>query len=97
MLRMQIRDIALTRPRFDCPRIHIMLSREGWQMNHKRVRGPYRLGFTGADAWAITQTLEPASRAPGQKPVESRVWSIDFIYCDSTSPFVEQLSATACE
>ena len=32
-LRMRIREIANDRPRFGCERIHVMLKREGWQIN----------------------------------------------------------------
>ena len=39
-LRMRIREIAETRIRFGYRRIHILLQREGWKINHKRV---YRL------------------------------------------------------
>ena len=39
-LRMRIKEIAQTRARFGYRRIHILLLREGWKINHKRV---YRL------------------------------------------------------
>ncbi len=39
-LRMRIRDIASTRVRYGYKRIHVLLQREGWRINHKRV---YRL------------------------------------------------------
>ena len=39
-LRMRIREIAETRVRFGYRRIHVLLRREGWSINHKRV---YRL------------------------------------------------------
>jgi putative transposase len=39
-LRMRIREIAATRVRYGYRRIHILLHREGWEINHKRV---YRL------------------------------------------------------
>ena len=42
-LRMRIRDIANARPRFGYLRIHIMLRREGWRVNRKRVHRLYRL------------------------------------------------------
>lgn len=42
-LRGRIREIAAARPRFGFQRIHVMLRREGWQVNHKRVRRLYRL------------------------------------------------------
>jgi len=39
-LRMRIKDIASARVRYGFRRIHVLLRREGWQVNHKRV---YRL------------------------------------------------------
>lgn len=42
-LRLRIREIAHARPRFGYQRIHVMLRREGWPVNKKRVRRPYRL------------------------------------------------------
>ena len=40
---MRIRDIAQARPRFGYVRIWIMLRREGWRDNKKRVHRLYRL------------------------------------------------------
>ena len=40
---MRIREIALSRPRFGYSRIHILLRREGWKVNHKRVHRLYGL------------------------------------------------------
>jgi len=37
---MRIKEIAFTRVRYGYKRIHVLLRREGWQINHKRV---YRL------------------------------------------------------
>ena len=42
-LRMRIREIAQARPRFGYVRIWIMLRREGWRDNKKRVHQLYRL------------------------------------------------------
>ena len=42
-LRMRIREIAQARPRFGYVRIWIMLRREGWPDNTKRVHRLYRL------------------------------------------------------
>lgn len=41
-LRMRIREIAATRVRYGYRRIHILLKREGWEINHKRVYRLYR-------------------------------------------------------
>ena len=42
-LPMRIRELAMTRPRFGYLRIHVMLCREGWAINRKRVHRLYRL------------------------------------------------------
>ena len=42
-LRLRIREIAHARPRFGYLRIHVMLRREGWLVNKKRVHRWYRL------------------------------------------------------
>ena len=34
---MRIRELALSRPRFGYLRIHVLLGREGWKVNRKRV------------------------------------------------------------
>jgi len=39
----RIRELAHARPRFGFQRIHVLLCREGWRVNHKRVRRLYRL------------------------------------------------------
>ena len=40
---MRIKDIAQVRVSYGYRRIHIMLLREGWQVNHKLVYRLYRL------------------------------------------------------
>src|SRR5688572_26776390 len=42
-LRMRIRELAHARPRFGYLRIWVLLRREGWRVNKKRVRRLYRL------------------------------------------------------
>ena len=42
-LRLRIRDLAHARPRFGYQRIWVLLRREGWPVNRKRVRRLYRL------------------------------------------------------
>ena len=43
MLRKRIREIAETRARYGYRRVHILLRREGWPVNIKRVRRLYNL------------------------------------------------------
>src|SRR5262245_28213700 len=42
-LRLRIRELAHARPRFGFLRIWVLLRREGWLVNKKRVRRLYRL------------------------------------------------------
>ena len=42
-LRMRIRDIAAARVSYGYRRIHVLLEREGWKVNHKRVYRLYKL------------------------------------------------------
>ncbi len=42
-LRKRIRDMAATWMRYGYRRVHILLRREGWQVNIKRVRRLYKL------------------------------------------------------
>ena len=42
ILRMRLKDLAAKRVGFGYRRLHIMLAREGWQINHKRVERLYR-------------------------------------------------------
>jgi hypothetical protein len=65
-LRMRIRELALNRPRFGYLRIHILLRREGWLINRKRVHRLYLVSArrtAGTHAGAPTQALELASRS----------------------------------
>ena len=42
-LRMRLRELAAARPRFGYRRLHVLLRREGWPVNMKRIRRLYRL------------------------------------------------------
>ena len=42
-LRIRLRDLAQSRVRYGYRRLHVLLAREGWQVNHKRVYRLYRL------------------------------------------------------
>lgn len=42
VLKKRIQEIAATRVRYGYKRIHVLLQREGWRINHKRVHRLYR-------------------------------------------------------
>ena len=79
-LRKRIREIAETRVRYGYRRIHVLLEREGWQVNHKRV---YRL--------CVQEGLQIRNKRPKQKvaaklredcqapTAPNQVWAMDFL------------------
>ncbi len=42
-LRIRLRDLAASRVRYGYRRLHVLLRREGWRINLKRVRRLYNL------------------------------------------------------
>jgi len=80
-LRMRIRDIAHRRPRFGYQRIHVMLRREGWLVNKKRVRRLYRLD--GLQLRMRVRRRKHMCLHRGVVPQAQRTherWSMDFVH-----------------
>jgi len=80
-LRLRIREIAHARPRFGYQRIHVMLRREGWAVNKKRVRRLYRLEglqlrtrIRRRKHMCLHRGPVPAPSAPHER------WSMDFVH-----------------
>ncbi len=42
-LKLRMRDLAAARVRYGYRRIHVLLRREGWVLNHKKVYRLYKL------------------------------------------------------
>ena len=80
-LRMRIREIAQARPRFGYVRIWIMLRREGWRDNKKRVHRLYRL--EGLQVRMRMRRKKRLGLHRGAVPAASgaiRRWSMDFVH-----------------
>jgi putative transposase len=80
-LRLRIREIAHARPRFGYQRIHVMLRREGWPVNKKRVRRLYRLD--GLQLRTRIRRRKHMCLHRGPVPVPSAPherWSMDFVH-----------------
>ena len=43
VLRQRMRELAVARPRFGYERLHILLTREGWQVGRNKVHRLYKL------------------------------------------------------
>ncbi len=78
-LRVRLRDLAAARVRYGYRRLHVLLRREGWRVNHKRVYRLYR-----EEGLAI-RVKRRKKRVAGQRvlppPAKRRHerWSIDFL------------------
>ena len=78
-LRLRLRDLATTRVRYGYRRLHILLRREGWRINHKRVYRLYREEGLGIRV-KRRKKLASAPRIlppPATQPLER--WSLDFL------------------
>ena len=77
---MRIRDIALSRVSYGYRRIQVMLRREGWKVNHKRVYRLYRLEGLGMRPKRHRRHVTGCrrmERIAATHPNES--WSMDFM------------------
>ena len=80
-LRLRIRATAYARPQFGYQRIHVMMRREGWPANTKRVRRLYRL-----EGLQLRMSIRPRkhiclNRGPVAQPTApGEGWSVDFVH-----------------
>jgi putative transposase len=80
-LRLRIRDVALARPRFGYRRIWVLLRREGWPVNHKRVRRLYRLDGLQVRMRLRRRKHRALHRGPAPTPTQPiERWSMDFVH-----------------
>lgn len=77
-LRERMRELAHQRRRFGCPRIHLLLQREGLVVNHKRTERIYHQEGLSLrkrkrkKTAAMTRVILPAAERPDER------WSMDF-------------------
>ena len=78
-LRMRLKDLAAVRVRWGYRRLHVLLRREGWAINHKRVYRLYKQeGLelrlrTRKKRVALPRVPCPPATAPNER------WSLDFL------------------
>jgi putative transposase len=79
-LRMRIKDIAQAGVSYGYRRIHVMLLREGWKVNHKRIYRLYKLEGLMMRPKRPSRHVSACRRmirATATYPNES--WSVDFM------------------
>ena len=79
-LRIRLRDLAQARVSYGYRRLHILLQREGWKVNHKRVYRLYRLEGLGMRPKKSRRHVTACRRMerPAATEVNER-WSMDFM------------------
>ena len=79
-MRLRINEIAKVRVRYGYKRIHVLLRREGWRVNHKRV---YRIYCEeGLNLRAKRPKRRRSAAHREQRPVATHLnesWSMDFV------------------
>lgn len=79
-LRLRIRDIALSRVRYGFWRIFVLLRREGFTDNHKRVYRVYKEEGLNLRSKRPRRSRSAAHRLQRlDTPAINRVWSMDFV------------------
>jgi len=80
-LREKIKELAVTRIRYGYRRLWILLRREGWKVNHKRVHRLYRQEGLSLRAKATKRRRRSAAVRVRIAPTgPNTVWSMDFMH-----------------
>lgn len=81
VLRGRIKELAAARVRYGCRRIHVLLRREGWRVNVKRVTRLYRQEGLSLRAKAPKRRRSCAVRRVRTAATQANhVWSMDFMH-----------------
>ena len=80
VLRIRLRDLAQARVSYGYRRLHILLQREGWKVNHKRVYRLYRLEGLGMRPKKPRRHVTACRRMERSAATEvNESWSMDFM------------------
>lgn len=78
-LRMRMRELAMDRPRYGYRRVHVLLRREGWHVNHKKLHRLYReegLALRSRRRKKRAAQIRVVTPAPSET---NQLWSMDFV------------------
>lgn len=78
-LRQRIKELAETRVRYGYRRLHILLRREGWRVNAKRVYRLYREEGLSLCLKRPKKRVSVPRVAPPPATQPNERWSIDFL------------------
>ena len=79
-LRQRLRELAEQRRQWGCPMLYLVLRREGWRANHKRVERLYREEGLSLRQRRRRKRLSHL-RVVRERPVAAnQTWAVDFIH-----------------
>ena len=78
-LRMRLRELALARPRYGYRRLTVLLKREGWMVNHKRVHRLLRLEGLMVRPRKKRKLACRVRLIPPEPSSVNERWAIDFV------------------
>ena len=79
-LRQRLRELAEARRRWGCPLLYLMLRREGWRANHKRVERLYREEGLSLRRKRRRKRLSHLRVARERPVAANQTWAVDFIH-----------------
>jgi putative transposase len=81
-----MRDLALARSRFGYERLHIFLTREGWQVGRNKVHRVYKLEGLQLRMTVRRRTCISLHRGPAPRAtVAGQYWAMDFVHDELAS------------
>jgi putative transposase len=78
-LRLRLRELAAVRVRYGYRRLHVLLRREGWQINVKRVYRLYRLEGLSLRLKTRKKRVSTPRAIPTPPQAPNEQWSMDFM------------------
>lgn len=80
-LEQRIREIRQTRVRFGYRRVHVLLRREGWSVNHKKTRRIYReLGMQLRNKTPKRRVKAKLREDRTDATHSNQIWAMDFVH-----------------
>ena len=80
--RLRLRELAAARPRYGVNRLHVLMRREGWAINHKKTERIYK----EEKLWVRTKKVRRrklvavARVAPAKAEYVNQIWTMDFVH-----------------
>ena len=78
-LRTRLIELALVWRRFGYRRLHALLAREGWQVNHKRVYRLYRKAGLAVRRRKRKRVMTDRGKLKAVLAVPNQCWSMEFV------------------